>query len=77
MIPNKELNILAIHLELLIKRGQPLYNGQNARSQINLIKVSYQHCTCYHYHDVVSTISCLLLLLAGSGDKPSTPLLEV
>ncbi len=32
MVPNEDLHIMTIYFEPL-KRGQPLYKGQNARSQ--------------------------------------------
>ncbi len=44
MVPNEELHILTIHFEPP-KRGQPLYNGQNARSQV----VLYMEVSLYYY----------------------------
>ncbi len=35
MVPNEEINILTIHFEPP-KRGQPLYKGQDAWSQVVL-----------------------------------------
>ncbi len=47
MVPNEELHILTIHCEPP-KRGQPLYKGQNARSQ----GVLYMEVPLYNYTDL-------------------------